>query len=65
MAVLSTLIGFILPLGGLIFGTIALHRIETTPNLGGRFLAMTGAAAGLIGTLWSATVALLLLMKAF
>jgi len=58
-------VGMLLPLTGLVLGGLALKQIESKPNVGGRFLAMTGAAAGLVGTIWSMTVALLLVLKLF
>jgi hypothetical protein len=64
VAVLGTLIGFVFPLAALIFGAWSLRQIEKTPNLGGRFLAITGTMAGLVGTLWSATIGLILILKA-
>jgi hypothetical protein len=65
VAFLLGMIGFLLPLAGLILGGVALRQIENTPNVGGRLLAMTGAAAGLVGTLWSVTAAMLMVLKAF
>jgi hypothetical protein len=63
-AVLAVVLGLAFPLAGLVVGGLALRHIENTPNVGGRFLAMTGTVAGLIGTLWSATVGLLLIVRA-
>ncbi len=64
VAFLMGAIGLILPLVGLGFGIVALREIERTPNVSGRFFAMTGTAAGLVGILWSAAVALLMIVKA-
>jgi hypothetical protein len=62
-AFLLGLIGFLLPLTGLILGGAALRQIESRANVGGRLLAMTGTAAGLVGTLWSVTVGMLMVLK--
>jgi hypothetical protein len=62
---LTGAVGFVLPLMGLILGGVALWQIETKPNVGGRFYAMTGTAAGLVGTIWSTTVVVIMIIKAF
>jgi hypothetical protein len=63
VAVLLSVVGLVLPVGGLVVSWLALREIETKPNLGGRGLAMTGATTSLIGALWCATVAFLVIIK--
>ena len=48
-----------------VLGGVALWQIETKANVGGRFYAMTGTAAGLVGTIWSTTVVVIMIIKAF
>jgi|SRR5579862_6103363 len=64
-AFLLGILALLLPIAGLVLGGMALKQIESKPNIGGRFLAMTGTAAGLVGTVWSLTVVLILILKAF
>jgi hypothetical protein len=63
IAMVLSLIGLLLPAGGLVASWYALRDIETKPNLGGRSLAMTGAASSLIGALWCLTVAFLVIYR--
>jgi hypothetical protein len=61
-AVLLSMVGLVLPVGGLVVSWMALREIETKPNLGGRGLAMTGATSSLVGALWCLTVAFLVVL---
>jgi len=63
VAVLMGLVSLLLPAGGLILSALALRDIETKPHVGGRALAMTGAATALVGILWSLTVGILVIIK--
>jgi hypothetical protein len=63
LTVLMSMVGLVLPVGGLVVSWIALREIETKPNLGGRGLAMTGATSSLVGALWCLTVACLVILK--
>jgi len=63
MAVALSLLGLLLPVGGMVVSWYALREIETKPNLGGRGLAMTGATTSLVGALWCATVAFLVIYR--
>ena len=62
-AVFFGVIGLLLPLGVLVLSFWALKEIESKPRTGGRMLALTGAASGLIGTLWCVTVTLIMIVK--
>jgi hypothetical protein len=62
-AIALSLIGLVLPIGGMVLSWFALREIETKPNLGGRGLAMTGATTSLVGALWCATVAFLVIYR--
>ena len=63
LAVFLSILGGLLPAGGLILGAMALREIETKPHVGGRGLAMAGTATALVGVLWSLTVVLLVILK--
>lgn len=63
VTVLVSLVGLAFPLLALTLAWKALREIETKPHLGGRSLALTGAATGLVGMLWSTTVAALMIAK--
>jgi hypothetical protein len=65
VAVAVCLLGAGLSAGGLALGAVALRQVETRPDTGGRALAAGGATAGLVGTLWALTVALVVVCKAF
>jgi hypothetical protein len=65
LGVLLGLLAFLFPVAGLVLGLIALRQIEQKANVGGRLFAVTGAAAGLVGTVWSLTVVMLMILKAF
>jgi hypothetical protein len=65
VTVVVSLVGMAFPVLALGLAWKALREIETKPHLGGRSLAMTGAATGLVGVLWSATVAALMIAKQF
>ncbi len=58
-----SVVGLVLPVGGMVVSWLALREIETKPNLGGRGLAMTGATTSLVGALWCVTVTFLVLLK--
>ncbi len=57
------LVGLLLPIGVLVLSFWALKDIESKPRTGGRALALTGTAAGLVGVLWCVTVSLIMLVK--
>ena len=61
--VILSILGLVLPVGGLVVSWMALREIETKPNLGGRGLAMTGATSSLVGALWCLTVAFLVILR--
>jgi hypothetical protein len=63
VAVVICLVGLLLAGGEMLVGWLALRQIDRQPNLGGRALAMTGAAAGLVGVLWSVAIALFSIFK--
>lgn len=63
IAVALSLLGLLLPVGGMVVSWYALREIETKPNLGGRGLAMTGATTSLVGALWCVTVAFLVIYR--
>jgi hypothetical protein len=63
VAVVLCLVGLLLAGGEMFLGWLALRQIDSKPNLGGRALAMTGAAAGLVGVVWSATIAVFSIVK--
>ncbi len=62
-AVVLSLIGLAIPVGGLVVSGMALRQIESRPNMGGRGLAMTGATSSLVGALWCVTVAFLVILR--
>jgi hypothetical protein len=64
-AFLMGVIALVLPVAALVLGHFALRQIESKANVGGRLFAMTGTAAGLVGTVWSGTVAMILILKSF
>ncbi len=57
------LVGLIVPAGSLILAGLALREMSTKPNTGGRSLALTGAASGFVGVLWTLTIGWLLVFK--
>jgi hypothetical protein len=63
--VVVSLMGMAFPVIALWLAWKALAELETTPHLAGRSLVMTGAVTGLVGVLWSATVAALMIAKQF
>jgi hypothetical protein len=63
VGVLLCLVGLVLPAGGLVLGALAWRQIESRPDTGGKALAASGAAAGLVCVLWSLTVALIVIFK--
>jgi hypothetical protein len=63
VAIALSVIGLLLPVGGMVVSWYALREIESKPNLGGRGLAMTGATTSLIGALWCLTVAFLVIYR--
>jgi hypothetical protein len=62
-AIALSVIGLLLPVGGLVVSWYALREIEAKPNLGGRGLVMTGATTSLVGALWCLTVAFLVIYR--
>jgi hypothetical protein len=65
VTVVVSLVGMAFPVLALWLAGKALREVETKPHLAGRSLALTGAATGLVGVLWSATVAALMIAKQF
>lgn len=65
VTVVVSLVAMAFPVVGLWLAWKALREIEAKPHFGGRSLAMTGAATGLLGVLWSVTVAALMIAKQF
>jgi hypothetical protein len=63
LTVFVSLASLLLPAAGLVLSGLALREVETQPRVGGRWLAMTAAAASLVGVLWTVTVAGLLAFK--
>lgn len=57
-AIACSFIALVLAGGESVVGWLALRQIDRQPNLGGRALAMTGAAAGLTGVVWAFAIAL-------
>jgi hypothetical protein len=53
----------LLPIGVLALSFWALSEIESKPRTGGRMLALTGTATGLIGTMWCVTIGLVIIVK--
>lgn len=53
VAIICCLIAMVLAGGELVVGWMALRQLDRQPTLGGRALAMTGAAAGLAGVVWA------------
>ena len=62
-AVILSIVGLAIPVGGLVVSSMALRQIESRPNAGGRGLAMTGATSSLVGALWCLTVAFLVILR--
>jgi hypothetical protein len=63
LTIAIAVVGGCLPLLGLLTARKALREIDSHPYLGGRSLALTGAAAGLVGALWSVTLGVILIYK--
>ena len=63
VAIALSVVGLILPAGRLALAWLALREMDAKPNTGGRSLALTGAASGLIGVLWTLTIGSLLVYK--
>ena len=61
MVVILSILGLVLPVGGLVVSWAGPAQIETKPNLGGRGLAMTGATTLPGRALWCLTVAFLVI----
>ena len=56
-------VGLIVPVGTVVLAWLALREMDAKPTTGGRSLALTGAATGLIGILWTVTIGWLLVFK--
>ena len=56
-------VGLVVPVGGLVLAWLALREMDTKPATGGRMLALTGAACGVVGTLWTLAVGGMLVFK--
>jgi hypothetical protein len=56
-------IALALPAVALVLGGLALREIENRPNVGGRSLAASGAAAGLAGVVLALGIAVLMIAK--
>jgi hypothetical protein len=63
VAIVLSLVALLVPAAGVVLGWLALREMEAKPNTGGRALALTGAASGLVGVLWSVTMGWLLVVK--
>jgi hypothetical protein len=63
VAVALSVVGLIVPAGTLVLAWLALREMDARPNTGGRSLALTGAASGLVGALWTLTIGWLLVFK--
>ena len=50
------LVSLIMPLGVLVLAWLALRETDAKPNAGGRSLALTGAACGVVGVLWTLAI---------
>jgi hypothetical protein len=57
------LIAVLIPATALVLGLLALSRIEGTPGIGGRGVALTGTTTGGVGVVWSLTIIVLVLCK--
>jgi hypothetical protein len=62
-AVALCLIGLVLPVLGFVLGAMAWRKIESSPQVGGRAMALTGMIAGAAGVLWTVTVAGQMIVK--
>jgi hypothetical protein len=56
----GAVVGMVIGASALMLGLAGLRQAESKPSMGGRGLAMTGAACGLAGLLWSLSLAVLL-----
>jgi uncharacterized membrane protein YhaH (DUF805 family) len=56
-------LGVLLPAAALVVSRYALRDVETKANVRGRSLAMTGLTTALVGVMWCASVAGLLIFK--
>jgi hypothetical protein len=63
LGIFLILMGLLLPLTGLVVGMLAMRDIDRNPRVGGRALAMTGAATAAMGILWCLTMVLVLVAK--
>jgi hypothetical protein len=63
LGVAFCLLGLLLPGAALVVSRFALRDVETKANVRGRSLAMTGLTTALVGVMWCASVAGLLLFK--
>jgi hypothetical protein len=63
LTILLSVLGALLPAGGLVLGCLALRDLASRPHVGGRLLALTGSATALVGLLWSVTVGVLAVAK--
>ncbi len=61
--VVLAILGMLVPAGAMVLSGLALHGIETRPNVGGRGMAMTGLVTGLAGVLWNLTLGMLIVLK--
>jgi hypothetical protein len=65
LTIALSIVGLVLPIGGLLLGWMAVREMDAKPNLGGRGLALTGTFTGLVAALWSLTVVVFALVKHF
>jgi hypothetical protein len=63
VAVTCSAIALVLASAELIVSYVAVRQIDRQPTLGGRSLALTGATAGLAGSLWALAIALFSIAK--
>jgi hypothetical protein len=63
LAVTLCLLGLLLPAAAMLVSGWAWRQVETQPLTGGRALALSGIAAGLVGALWSVTAGAVILAR--
>lgn len=63
VAIALCIVGLLVPLGSLVLAWLALREMDAKPSTGGRSLALTGAASGLAGVLWTLTIGGLLVYR--
>ena len=64
-AYVYSLAALLVPVIALVLAYLALQEIERNPRVGGRGLAITGAATAVVGVVWSVTMFFVLAGKPF